>query len=133
MSPLLDRLDEIRLKCDTGDLIRISVLFIGLVVLAVVGLIFFSSPWPAIIVVTGWLLGFLFQKLIVRGVAYYSTVFRIGLIVYGIVLFVGDQIGLSLTTKCLIITITSAIVFNLQYWSISDPSVGRIEPYNDEV
>ena len=129
MPPLLDRLDEIRFKCGTGDFIRISILCLGLIVLSVAGLVAFSSPWPAIAVATGWVLGFLFRKLIVRGFAYCSIVLRVGLIVYGIVIFVGDRIGLSLETKLLVITVTSVIVFNLQFWSVTDPSVGRF--YSD--
>jgi uncharacterized membrane-anchored protein len=124
---LLDRFRRIRSEFGTNAFVRISVLLIALVGMAVLGGFAFSSPWPAVVGVVGLALGLLLRRPIVRGVKYYSSAVPIGLIAYAIVLIVGDQLGLTPQIKLIIITATTVVIFDLWFWSLSDPSIVNTE------
>jgi hypothetical protein len=124
---MLDRFRRIRCEFGTSAVVRTSVLVIGLLCMSVLGLIMFSSLWTALIAAVGLTLGFLLRRPIASGVEYYSLTFRAGLFIYGVVLFLGEHFGLSQEAKLLIITATTVAVFDLQFWSLSDPSVVNTE------
>lgn len=123
VSPLLDRFRRIGREFGTNAVVRTSVLLVGLLGMAVLGLIAFASPWAAVAGAVGLALGFLLRRPIARGVEYYSGAVPVGLFVYGVVLFAGDRVGLAPEAKLLIITATTVVIFDLQFWSLSDPSV----------
>jgi hypothetical protein len=72
------------------------------------------------------LISFICRRRLSNYVGSLSSVIRIGLFTYAVVLFLGDSLGISNEWKLFIITITTALVFNLQFWSLSDPDVYRI-------
>lgn len=110
-----------------GALVRTLILLIGLCVLPLFDYLGFSSIRAAVIAIVGLALGWLLRKLIVEGVEYYHGVLRVGLIIYSIVLFVGGWLGLSGSAQLAVITATTVIIFDLQFWSLSDPSVVNTE------
>lgn len=91
--------------------------------MAILGISLLSSPWPAVIAAIGLALGFLLRRLIVRGIQYYSRIVSFGLVIYAVVLFVGNQVGLNPEVRLMIITVTTVVIFDLWFWSLSDPSV----------
>jgi hypothetical protein len=120
---LLNRFRKIRQEFGTRAVVRLSVLLVGLVGMALLGAIAFASPWAAVVGAAGLALGFLLRRPIARGIEYYGVVIPAALFVYGIVLVLGDRVGLGDEAKLLIITATTVVVFDLQFWSLSDPSV----------
>lgn len=102
---------------------RTLVLLIGLCVLPVFDYLGFSSMRAGLIAIIGLALGWLLRHVIADGVEYYHGVLRVGLIVYSIVLLVGGFLGLSGSAQLVVITATTVIIFDLQFWSLSDPSV----------
>lgn len=120
---MFGRFRRIRAEFGATAAARTAVLLVGLLGMAVFGWVSFSSPWPAVVAVVGLLLGFVLRGPIGSGVEYYSGVVPAGLFVYGLVLFGGERVGLSPEARLLIITATTAVVFGIQFWSLSDPSV----------
>lgn len=103
-------------------LLRTILLLVGLVVMTVFGFFSFSSVLVGIIAFAGLILGFLLRKQIADGAEYYGRAITVGLFVYSIVLFVGDWLGIENNIKLAVIAATTVIVFDLQFWSLSDPS-----------
>ncbi|MBC7929112.1 MAG: hypothetical protein H7Z38_00930 [Rubrivivax sp.] len=120
---MMDRFRRIKDEFGTGALIRISVLLIGLILMALFDFFAFSGIGAGLIAAIGLALGFFFRRKIVDGADYYPRAISIGLFVYGIVLFLGDRVGLGNSAKLAVITATTVIMFDLQFWSLSDPSV----------
>ena len=83
----------------------------------------FSSIRAGLITIVGLALGFLLRRLIVKGVEYYRRGIYIGLFVYSVTLLLGDLIGLENSIKLAVITATTVVIFDLQFWSLSDTSV----------
>lgn len=121
------RFRRIQTEFGTGALVRTLVLLIGLCVLPVFDYLGFSSMRAGLIAIIGLALGWLLRHVIADGVEYYHGVLRIGLIVYSIVLLVGGFLGLSGSAQLVVITATTVIIFDLQFWSLSDPSVVNSE------
>ena len=111
----------------TGALVRTLILLIGLCALSLFDYLGHSSIRASVIAIVGLSLGWLLRRLIVEGVEYYHGVLRVGLIIYSIVLFVGGWLGLSGSAQLAVITATTVIIFDLQFWSLSDPSVVNTE------
>ena len=129
---MLNRFCRIYSEFGAKAAVKVAVLIIGLVGMAVGGVIGFGSPWAAVISAVGLVLGFLLRRAIAKGIEAYSRVFQVGVFVYGIVLFIGERLGWEMETKLLIITATTAVVFNLQFWSLSDCSVVNTEHSTQE-
>ena len=51
----------------------------------------------------------------------------VGLFIYAVVLFLGKQFGLDNGMQLLIITLTTVVIFDIQFWSLSDPGVFNSE------
>ncbi|HUR97169.1 MAG TPA: hypothetical protein VMZ26_03770 [Pyrinomonadaceae bacterium] len=102
---------------------RIVLLLIGLVATPVIGWVAFSSLWPALAVVLGLVLGWVLRRTIVDRFEALSWALPAALFAYGIVLFIGERLGLPREAQLLIITVTTVIVFDLQFWWFSDPSI----------
>ncbi len=106
-------------------------LLVGLGGMAIFGAGIFTSPWPAAVAIVGLALGWMFSRIIVDSFETLAWAIPAGLFIYGVVLFVGDRlIGLSGEIQLLIITITTVVMFNIQFWSLSDPSIVNTENDN---
>jgi len=98
-------------------------LLIGLFGMALLDYFAFSRIRAGLITIVGLALGFLLRRLIVKGVEYYRRGIYIGLFVYSVTLLLGDLVGLENSTKLAVITATTVVIFDLQFWSLSDTSV----------
>lgn len=130
---MFERFRRIRAEFGTKVVVRLSVLLVGLLGMVVFGLVALASAWPALLAGGGLLLGFLLREPIAWGVAYYTRAVSVGLFVYGIVLFLGDRLGLGPEGKLLIITATTVLIFDLQFWSLSHPEVYNPEQRQETV
>jgi hypothetical protein len=119
----MNRFRRLQKEFGTKALIRTAVLLIGLLGMTLFDYFAFSSVKASLIVIVGLALGFLFRRRIAAGVEYYPRALAVGLFVYSIVLFLGEQLGLEKSTRLAIITVTTVAIFGLQFWSLSDSSV----------
>ena len=106
-----------------GEFLRTIILFVGSIGMALFSFLYFSSLISPGIVFVGLLLGWILRKQIVQGLDYYSALVPIGLFIYGLVLFVGKRMDLDHELMLNIITVTTVILFNLKFWTLSDPEV----------
>jgi len=104
---------------------RIVLLLVGLVGMSVLGAVMFRSPWPAVVTVVGLALGWILRRAIVGWFDTLTWAFPAALFVYSVVLFIGEQLGLSRESQLLITVLTTVIIFDLQFWWFSDPSIVR--------
>ena len=100
---------------------------VGLFAMALFDYFAFSSVRAGLIAVVGLALGLLFRRKIAAGVEYYPRALSAGLFVYSITLSLGDLFGLDNSVKLAVITATTVVIFGLQFWSLSDPSVRNVE------
>ncbi len=124
---MIQRLQQIKIKFGKIVLIRILVLLVGLLLMSVLGLFWLSSFSSVTIAVSGYLLGFLLRNKIADRAEHYGQIISTGLFIYGIILFLGDRFGIENYLKLAIITTVTVIIFNLQFWSLSDPTVINLE------
>lgn len=103
--------------------LRTSVLLIGLGALVLFDYFGFSSIRAGLIALIGLTLGWLFRRKIPEGADYYSRATPAGLAIYSITLLLGGLLGLERSAELGIITATTVVIFDLQFWSLSDPSV----------
>ena len=123
----MGRFGMIRGKFGVGMVIRTALLLAGLFAMTLFDYFAFKSFRAGVIAAAGLLLGFLFRRRIPDGVEYYPRILSVGLFVYPIILFVGGLLGLGKSAQLAIITAVTAAIFNLQFWSLSDPSVVNAE------
>lgn len=119
----MNRFSRIRNEFGTAALLRTSALLLGIPLMALFDFFAFSNIRAGLIGAAGLALGFLFRRKIPEGVEYYPRIMTVGLFVYSIVLFLGDLLGLEKGMKLAIITSVTVVLFDLQFWSLSDPSV----------
>lgn len=117
------RFRRIRSEFGTKALLRVSALLVGLLAMTLFDYFGFGSLRASVIAAAGLLLGFLLRRPITKGVGYYPRVVTAGLFVYSAVLLLGDLLGIGRGVKLAIITATTVVIFNLQFWSLSDTSV----------
>jgi hypothetical protein len=124
---MLNRFQRIQQEFGTKDLLRIILLLVGLVGMTIFGYFVLSSILAGIITLVGLVVGFLLRKQIADGVEYYSRIITAGLFIYGIIGLLGDMLGIENNIKLAIITVTTVIIFDLQFWSLSDKTVVNVE------
>lgn len=124
---MLNRFQRINEEFGTKVLLRTILLLAGLTEMSIFGYFGFSSIIAGSIAIVGLILGFLLRNQIADGAEYCSRAVTVGLFIYGIILFIGDRLGIENDTKLAIITATTVIVFNLQFWSLSDPTIINLE------
>ena len=105
-------------------LLRTLLLVAGLVGVSVMGVVFFGSPWALGISAVGLLAGWLLRDKIVEHGQSLTWVLPAALTVYGIVMFFGERVlGISRELQFIIIAAVTVIVFDIQFWWLSDPDV----------
>ena len=123
----MNRFRRIRTEFGAKALLRTTLLLAGLLGMALFDYFAFSSVKAGIIAVVGLALGFLFRRKIAEGVEFYNRAFSVGLFVYSVTLLLGGLLGLENGVKLVVIAVTTVIIFDLQFWSLSDPSVINAE------
>jgi hypothetical protein len=124
---MINRFQRIQGEFGTMVLVRIILLLVGLIGMTIFCYFALSSILAGMITLVGLVLGFLLKKQIADKFEYYSRAITIGLYIYGIVLFLGDIIGIEKNVKLAIITATTVVIFDLQFWSLSDESIVNSE------
>ena len=125
---MIKRLARVRREFGTVLFLRVLVLLAALIVMPVLGWFWLGTPLPAVVSIAGLLLGYALRAEIVDHRESLTWAVPIGLTVYGIVLTAGEKLlGFTHTTQLLIITITTVIVFDIQFWWLSDPEVINTE------
>lgn len=125
---MFHKLDRIRNEFGTVAFLRIVLLILGMIAMPAFGYFGFSSTLPAVIVIVGVLLGWLLRRQTVNHYEWFSWALPAALFIYGVVLFIGERVmGLSKLSQLVVITSVTVIVFNIQYWSLSDSSIVKIE------
>jgi hypothetical protein len=120
-------LHRIRSEFGFSAYVRTLVLVFGLPGIAIIGIALFGRFEPLVIIFVGLIAGMLFRRQIANRTESLSALTNVGLFIYGVVLFFGDLLKIDGATKIAIIALTTVIVFNFQFWSLSDPDV-----YNPE-
>ncbi|MES2626436.1 MAG: hypothetical protein V4628_14215 [Pseudomonadota bacterium] len=117
-----------KIKNEFGNIVlsRILLVGIGMIVMSVAAVYFYQRHDMPLITIAITLIAFIYRVHISNYIGNLAGVFRIGFIVYGVILFLGDRLGIANDWKLFIITITTALVFNLQFWGLSDPDVYKI-------
>ena len=121
---ILSRLKRIREESGVGVILRIVLLLGGFLVMSIAGIVFLSSYTPAVISLLGLLLGYLLRDKIAQRAELLPAV-KLSLLLYGVVLALGDLLDMGKITKLSIITVATVLVFVLQFWCLSDPLVYR--------
>lgn len=120
---MITKLKSIHQKFGKQALLRTLLVGIGMLVMGIAGVYAFGRmDILAIPFVLTWI-GYLLRKQIAKQVEKLPAAFNAGLFIYGVVLLLGARIGVENEWKLFIITITTALVFNLQYWALSDSDV----------
>jgi hypothetical protein len=121
---MLKRLTRIRKKFGTGMFLRMLLLIFGLIAMPAFGYLGFVSILPAIVVVAGMALGWLLRRQTVDHFEWFAWALPAALFSYGIILFLGERVlGLTKLSQLVVVTAVTVIVFNIQFWSLSDPSI----------
>ena len=107
--------------------VRTALLLAGLFAMGLFDYLAFQSFKAGVIAAVGLALGLLLRNRIPEGAEHYPPIASVGLFVYPIILFVGGLLGLSHSARLAIITAVTVAIFNLQFWSFSDPSVFKAE------
>ncbi|MHB0958921.1 MAG: hypothetical protein ACYC0X_26580 [Pirellulaceae bacterium] len=124
---MISRFRSIYRKFGMLALLRTLLLLFGLVGMAVLGIVMLGRFDAAVTAVVGLTLGAIFRRPIAERVELLTKVVPIGLFIYAIVIFLGKQFGLDNGMKLFIITLTTVVILDIQFWSLSDPGV-----YNPE-
>jgi hypothetical protein len=104
--------------------LRTLLLFFGSIAMVVFGYFGFDQVWPAAIVAIGLPLGWLLRRQIVDHFELLSWALPAAVITYGIVMFVGERIlGMPRELQLAVITTVTVVLFGIQFWSLSDPSI----------
>ena len=123
----MSRFGRIRREFGVVILARTVLLLAGLFAMTLLDHFAFESLRAGVIAAAGLALGFLFRRRIPAGIERYPPFVSAGLFVYPIILFAGDQLGMSRSAQLALITAVTAVIFDLQFWSLSDPSVVKVE------
>ena len=123
----MNRFRRIQNEFGAKALVRTSLLLVGLFGMGLFDYFALSSIRAGLIAIVGLALGFLFRRKIAKRVEHYPRAISAGLFVYSITLLLGDLIGLGNGAKLAVITATTVIIFDLQFWSLSDSSVMNAE------
>lgn len=124
---MIRRFTRIKREFGTVTFVRTVLLLFGLVGMSALGVFAFGSIWPPIASISGLALGWLLRRQIVEVFEWVSWGLPAAFFIYGILLFVGERFGLTREAQLIIMTITTVLVFDLQFWSLSDRSIVRID------
>jgi hypothetical protein len=124
---MLRRLGRIHREFGLKVSARMMLMAIGLLGMSLLGLFAFSSPWAAIVTTVGLVSGWLLRRSIVDHFETFTPTIPAGLLISGVVVFVGERLGWSREWQLLTITITTVFLFSIQFWWFSDPAVINAE------
>ena len=125
---MIARLSRIKHEFGTKVYLKTLLLIAGLVGMSVMGVVFFGSPLPAVASLVGLMAGWLLRGQVVEHGESLTWALPAALTAYGILLFFGEKVfGISRELQLLIITVVTVIVFDIQFWWLSDSGVINAE------
>jgi hypothetical protein len=124
---MIDRFTRIHREFGWGASARLVLMIVGLIGMSLLGVFGFDSWWPTVIAIIGLVLGFLLKRQIVEAFEWTTWALPIAGIIYGVLLFIGERLGLSREVQLMLITFTTVVVLDLQFWSLSDPAIVKVE------
>jgi hypothetical protein len=122
----MQRFRAIRRTFGSVAVARILLLLFGLIGMGAAGWLWLASPWVAVVAAAGLVLGYVFRRTISRFTIAHFNAVPVGLVVYGILLFAGDRLGISHELKLSFIAATTVAVFNIQYWLLPEEYVRQV-------
>jgi hypothetical protein len=122
----MNRFQRILSEFGVATLLRTALLLAGLFAMTAFDYFAFDSFRAGVIAAAGLAFGFLFRRRIPEKVELYARGASVGLFLYPIILFVGGLLGLDKSARLAFITAVTAVIFDLQFWSLSDPSVVNV-------
>jgi hypothetical protein len=123
----MNRFRRIRREFGVVTMIRTALLLAGLCAMTLFDYLAFQSFRAGAIAAAGLALGFILRRRIPGGFEHYPRLVSVGLFLYPIILFAGGLLGLGKSAQLAVITAVTAAIFDLQFWSLSDPSVVNAE------
>ena len=130
---IFQRFTRIHREFGTKVFAKTIFLLIALVGMSLLGMIGLRSPWAAVVAAFGLALGWVLRQTIVECAESLFWAVPAGLFIYGVVLLVGERVkGISRDWQLIIITATTVFLFDLQFWSLSDPSYENSESEADD-
>jgi hypothetical protein len=124
---MMARFTRIYREFGKAALARTLLVGIGMLAMGVAAVVLFRRVDTLLIPIGLTAIGFVARTSIANQVEKLPVAFNLGLTIYSIVLILGDRFGIAHEWKLFIITLTTTLVFNFQFWSLSDPDV-----YNSE-
>lgn len=120
---MLQRILRIRNEFGMVALLKTALVGVGMLVMSIAGIYVFGRLDILLITIAITLAAFFCRGQIAGQVERLPGIFKLGLLVYGAILFFGDFLRISDSWTLFIITVTTALVFNMQYWALSDSRV----------
>ena len=124
---MINRFKRIKTEFGNKAFYKTLLLIIGMLLMAIVPVFYYKNPIFLLTVILGLFIGYMLRKQIVNLSELLPKITSIGLYGYGIILFIGDRIGINDESKILIITITTVIIFNFNYWVLSDKTIINLD------
>jgi len=120
---MLHRMALIRDFGGNGPFIRTWIVLIASIVFPVLEWSFFGGITGSCAVVTLTIAGWYFRNSIMEMGEFYNKYSTLILFVYGVVLFLTKRLGVGLHGQLIVITIATVVIFNLNFWSISEAAL----------
>lgn len=131
LKKMIARFARIKNEFGTKAFLKTLLLVVGLAGVSVMGVVFFGSPLAAAVTAVGLLAGWLLRGRIVEHGESLAWVLPAALTVYGILMFFGEKVlGISKELQLLIIAAVTVIVFDIQFWWLSDSNVMNAKKSN---
>lgn len=118
-----------RIKEEFGNVILYKTLLlgIGMLVMSIAAVYFYNRVDILILAAAITIISCLIRRQIVAFAELLPAIFNAGLVSYGIALSLGGILDISNGWTLFIITITTAIMFNMQFWILSDTTIVNLE------
>lgn len=120
---MFKRLALIRDAGGTNTYIRTWIVLLGTVILSAGEWLFFGSVIGGCAAIVLTIAGWCFRASIMEMGAVYGKHSMLILFVYGFILFLTKRLGFGQHAQVVVITIATAFMFNLNFWSISEAAL----------
>lgn len=129
---MLHRISLIRQVGGTGPFIRTCLLLVASIVMSAVEVAYFGGVTGGIAAVVLTMAGWYFRTQIMELGAAYAKASSLILLVYGVVLFLAKYSGFGIHGQLVVIIIATVIMFNLNFWSISEAALQETEAFAED-
>lgn len=124
---MLSRFARIKSEFGTVALLRILLMLVGSIAMAAGGYFGLETIVPAVTVALGLPLGWLLRNHTIEHFERLSWALPTAVIVYGIVMFVGEKmLRMSPELQLIVITAVTVTLFGIQFWTLSDPQIVNV-------